>query len=172
MNRIKLIGFLLLLVCGATFASTVPPSLGMRIIHRAEFVREGIVYSDEWNKPYIECEIRPVGAAAGMTMGPYDIYFVVLRPDGRWYSWVMDPRPGASLQQLVPGLVPLATSLHVQGESVLSNLDLAGRQGARLFPAGTAKGVHWVACLAMQAGQSVDDLAQWRHVVMTPVVLQ
>ena len=153
-------------------ASTAFPNMGLRIVHSGQFVAETVVYQIDGFKPVAACELEPVGALPEYNMGPYDIYFGMLTPQGTWRSWTVNPQTGAGTHRLVDGLVPLVQNVTLAGGQRTNTGALSGGQGAQVFPSGSTPGQYWLFCLAIQPGQPVDDMGKWRNMVISPVLLK
>lgn len=171
-STVKYIFLFFALFCCQANAYTSIPVIGLRIIQSSGFLGDRVVYDLDGFRPVAACELEPVGALPEYTLGPYDIYFGMLTPQGTWRSWVVNPQTGAGTHLQVDGLVPLLQGVAVAGGQRVNTGGLTGGQGAQVFTSASVLGQYWLFCLAIQPGQSVDDMTKWRNMVISPLLLK
>lgn len=96
---------------------------------------------------------------------PVDVYFGVLAPDGRFFSWV--PQSG-SVPLLLEGMYPAGRAITA---TAISSAGLLGRDPQHLFSAGHPLGIYSVAVILVATAADPADPRQWFAASMSPLLL-
>lgn len=94
-----------------------------------------------------------------------DVYFGVLAPDGRFFSWV--PQTG-SAPLLLEGLYPAGRAITA---TAISSAGLLGSDPRHLFAHGHPLGIYSVAVILVATAADPTDPRQWFAASMSPLLI-
>jgi len=103
-------------------------------------------------------------AASGFHNSPVDVYFGVVAPGERVFTW----SPAAGAPNLREGLFPAGQGITA---SEIYSVALLGSSPQYTFPAGSPLGIYSVFFILVYAGNDPRDARQWLAANMSPLVI-
>jgi len=156
--------FAFALIPMSTRASTIPQPVISIIAGDAELSQLALVPVFTWRTDIG----RPLMFAAQISRAdssPVDVYFGVLAPDGRFFSWV--PQTG-SAPLLLEGLHPAGRAITA---TAISSAGLLGSDPRHLFAAGHPLGLYSVAVILVATAADPTDPRRWFAATMSPLLI-
>jgi hypothetical protein len=106
-----------------------------------------------------------IAAVSRVDSSPADVYFGVIIPGGRIFSWI----PGtANVPMLVEGLFPAAQRIT---DTAISSAGMLGSNPQHSFSADHPLGLYSVFCFFVRTGAAPGDPRQWFAAAMSPLVI-
>lgn len=165
-NRLRLFWLALILCLGVPLgyaASATPPNIQIYVLNQLGFNQ----YQGTSGRPLrFAAQIERLdGSLPTPGSFPTDIYFGVIAPGGRVFTWVSRPDGGAAL---VEGLIPAAravTATSFSAESVLGTPEYT-------FSERDTPGLYSVFVLLATPGSDASDARSWQHATIVPLMFK
>ena len=106
-----------------------------------------------------------VAAVSRVDSSPVDVYFGIIIPDGRIFSWISGT---ANVPIFLEGLFPAAQRIT---DTTISNAELLGENPRHIFSAGHPLGLYSVFFFLVPTGADPGDSRQWISATMSPLVI-